>query len=309
MILTTVVMPVLALVLVFLFSIQKFSNQIRRIAGDRFKAALNTLTETPIKGFLAGTFFTALIQSSTATTVLVVSLVNAGVLTFYKSLGVIFGANVGTSLITQLVAFDVANIAPYFIILGFLVGYLGRGYKHWGKPIFYFGLVFLSLSLISSYVEPLRTDPDVLAFFSGITSIYWAIVVGAVFTFVVQASTVASGMTVLLAGSGLISMDQAVGLILGANLGTSVTALIASIGMNNAAYKAALAHFLFNFIGTLLLLPFVDQFNALVASLGGSLEHQVANMHLVFNLLSAVVFLMFIRPFERLIDRIAGQQP
>ncbi|MBI5134237.1 MAG: Na/Pi cotransporter family protein [Candidatus Taylorbacteria bacterium] len=306
MILTTVVLPVLALVLVFLFSIQKFSNQIRRIAGERFKSMLDALTETPLKGFLAGTFFTALIQSSTATTVLVVSLVNAGVLSFYQSLGVIFGANVGTSLITQLVAFDVANIAPLFIIIGFLVGYLGRGYKHLGKPIFYFGLVFLSLSLITSYVEPLRTDPDVLSFFSKITNVYWAIIVGAIFTVVVQASTVTSGVTVLLAGTGFLSMEQAVGIILGANLGTTVTALVASIGMNAAAYKAALAHFLFNFIGIIALLPFLAPFNALVSSLGGSLDHQVANVHLIFNVLSALIFLVFVRPFERLINRIAG---
>ncbi|MDP1624923.1 MAG: Na/Pi symporter [bacterium] len=308
MILTTVVMPVLALVLIFLFSIQKFSNQIRKIAGEKFKGYLNAFTETPIKGFLAGTFFTALVQSSTATTVLVVSLVNAGVLTFYKALGVIFGANLGTSLITQLVAFNVANIAPYFIVLGFLVGYLGRGYKHWGKPIFYFGMVFLSLSLITSYVEPLRTNPEVLVFFANITNIYWAIIVGTIFTIIVQASTVTSGMTVLLAASGLLSMEQAVGLILGANLGTTVTALVASIGMNNAAYKAALAHFLFNLIGTIILLPFVVPFSALIGSLGGSLEHQVANIHLIFNFLMAVTFLIFISPFEKLVNKIAGSQ-
>lgn len=304
---TSVFVPVLSLVLVFLFSIQKFSNQIRMIAGERFKSALSALTETPLKGFFAGTFFTALIQSSTATTVLVVSLINAGVLTFGQSLGVIFGANVGTSLITQLVAYDVANIAPYFILLGFLVGYLGKGYRHWGKPIFYFGLVFFSLSLIATYVEPLRTDPDVLALFGRITNVYAAIVVGAIFTVLVQASAVTSGITILLAGSGLLSMEQAVGIILGANLGTTVTALVASIGMSVGAYKAALAHFLFNLIGVAVLLPFLSPFNALIASLGGGLDHQVANMHLVFNILSAVVFLIFIRPFEKLVDRLAGQ--
>lgn len=300
-------MPVLALVLVFLFSIQKFSNQIKRIAGDKFRSTLDALTATPLKGFFAGTLFTALIQSSTATTVLVVSLVDAGVLTFYRSLGVIFGANVGTSLLTQLVAFNISNVAPIFIIVGFLVGYFGRGYKHLGKPIFYFGLVFLSLSLISSYVEPLRTNPEVLAFFESISNVYWAIIVGAIFTVVIQASTVTSGITVLLASSGLISMEQAVGIILGANIGTTVTALVATIGMNTGAYKAALAHFLFNLIGVLVILPFLTPFTSLIAYFDGGLGHQVANMHLVFNILSAALALVFIRPFEKLINLLARE--
>lgn len=303
MLLTSIVIPVLTLVVIFLFGLQKFSKQIRQTAGENLRSALFKLTKTPLRGIGVGTVFTSLIQSSTATTVILVGLTNAGLIAFSNSLGVILGANIGTTITSQLVALKVTNIAPYFVLLGFFITYFGGTYKRWGKPLFYFGLVFFSLSLISLYMGPVKSSPEIIGLFSSISSIYTAILAGFIFTAIVQSSSVTSGLVVLLASLSLLNLEQALGIVLGANIGTTATALLASIGMNRNAKKVALAHFLFNVIGVSIFLPFVSQFGTLVASLGGSLEQVVANAHVLFNIANAALFLVFLRPFERLVNR------
>ena len=306
MILTSIVIPVLTLVVIFLFGIQKFSKQISQVAGERFKNILTRITKTPLRGVGVGALFTALIQSSTATTVMLVGLVDAGLLTFSNSLGVIIGSNLGTTVTSQLVAFHFTNIAPLFVLLGFLVTYFGGAYKRWGKPLFYFGLVFFSLSLISLYIEPVKSNPEIIKLFSGITSIYVALLVGIIFTAIIQSSSVTSGLVVLLTGLGLLNIDQAIGVILGANIGTTSTALLASIGKNIGARKVAIAHFLFNVLGVIMFLPFIGEFVKFVESIGGSSQQVVVNAHIIFNLTCAIIFLILLRPFEKFINRITA---
>lgn len=300
--LTGIVIPVLTLVVIFLFGIRKFSKQVDQVAGERFKRVLGKFTKTPVRGALTGSIFTALIHSSTATTVILVGLVDAGLISFQNSLGVMLGANIGTTITSQLVALQMMDIAPYFVLLGFLVTYFGRSYNKWGKPIFYFGLVFFSLSLISLYVEPVKSDPDIIRMFSGITNVYAAIALGTIFTVIIQSSGVASGLVVLLAGSGLLTLEQGIGVILGANIGTTATALVAAIHMNTAAQKAAMAHFLFNVLGVIMLLPFLSYFTQFVESLGGSVAQAIANAHVLFNVATVAIFLVFIKPFGRLVE-------
>jgi phosphate:Na+ symporter len=302
MIFTGIIIPVLTLVVIFLFGIQKFSKQISQVAGEEFKIFLEKMTKKPWRGMALGALFSGLIQSSTATTVILVGLVNAGLVTFSNSLGVILGSNIGSTATSQLVALNLTNIAPYMVLLGFFVTYFGQSYRKWGKPIFYFGLVFFSLSLITLYIEPIKSNPEIVGLFSNISSIYVAVLVGIVFTAIVQSSGVTSGLVVLLVGLGLLNLNQAISIILGANIGTTGTALLASIGTSRAAKKVALAHFLFNVIGVLIFLPFISQFGEAVSSLGGSSQQIVANAHMLFNIACALVFLMFLRPFERLID-------
>jgi phosphate:Na+ symporter len=298
MFLTSIVIPVLTLVVIFLFGIQKFSKQIDQVAGEKFKSFLSRITKTPLRGTALGLVFTSLIQSSTATTVILVGLVNAEIISFSNSLGVIFGANIGTTVTSQLVALNVANIAPYFILAGFLITYLGRSYNRWGKPIFYFGLIFFSLSLISLYIEPVKSDPSIIKMFASITNIYTALAVGIVFTAIIQSSSVASGLVVLLVGAGLLNFEQAIGVVLGANIGTTATALLASIKLSLNAKRVAIAHFLFNVLGVLIFLPFLQPFSHFVASFGGSEQQVIANAHLLFNVACAAVFLLCVKPFE-----------
>ncbi|MES3005054.1 MAG: Na/Pi symporter [Patescibacteria group bacterium] len=300
--LTTIVIPVLSLVAVFLFAVGKFSNQIRQTTDDKLRHYLNKFTKTPFRGLLVGTFFTAIVQSSTATTVILVSIVGAGVLPFVNSLGVIFGANIGTALATQLVALKLSAIAPYIIIVGYLFSNFSERYKKLGKPIFYFGLIFFSLYLIGLYVEPLKDSQLAISLFSSISNIYLAILFGFIFTAIIQASLVTSSLAVLLAGAGVLSFEQAIGLILGANLGTTTTALIAAIKLDVDAKKVAMAHFLFNFLGVLMLIPVYGYFVDLVKWIGGGLDQEVATANILLNVFSAIIFLIFIKPFKRLID-------
>lgn len=301
MVLTSIVIPVLSLVAVFLFAIQKFSNQIRRHADGGFKKALGEVTENPFRGIVTGTVFTSLIQSSTATTVILAGLVDAGFINFSHSLGVIFGANIGTTITSQLIALNVMSIAPYIILLGFFITYFGRTYKHWGKPIFYFGLVFFALSLISLYIEPARTNPTILTLFANISSLPVAILVGILFTSVVQSSTVTSGLAVILAGSGLLDLNQAFGIILGANLGTTITVVLASLPLGLEAKRVAAGHFFFNLIGIILILPFFTEFVSFAGSFSTNVPQQIAAAHIIFNVTFALLFLILVKPYERLI--------
>jgi len=300
--LTTIIIPVLSLVAVFLFAVGKFSNHIRQTTDDKFRDYLHRFTKTPWRGLWVGTFFTALVQSSTATTVILVSIVGAGVMPFVNSLGVIFGANIGTALATQLVALKLSVVAPYIIIVGYLFTNFIPRYKKLGKPIFYFGLIFFSLYLINLYVEPLKDSELALSLFASISNIYLAILFGFIFTAIIQASLVTSSLAVLLAGAGVLSFEQAIGLILGANLGTTTTAMLASIKLDVNAKKVAMAHFLFNFLGVLLLIPVYSYFVELVKWIGGGLDQEVATANILLNVLSAIIFLIFIKPFKKLIE-------
>jgi len=303
-ILTSIIIPVLSLVAVFLFAIEKFSNHIRRVADGGFKKVLRKITNKPLSGLGVGAVFTSLIQSSTATTVILAGLVNAEIITFYHSLGVIFGANIGTTITSQLIALKVTNLAPYFILLGFVLTYFGRKYKSWGKPVFYFGLVFFSLSLISLYIEPVRHNPEIIALFANISSLFVAVLVGFLFTAIVQSSTVTSGLVVVLAGSGLLDIHQAFGIILGSNLGTTITVALASLPLGREAKRVAAAHILFNVLGILILLPFFNSFVSFSSSFSNNLQQQVAAAHIFFNIIFAFVFLIFVKPFYHLVRNI-----
>ena len=289
---------VVALVLIFIFSITKFSRQIERVTDGKFKILLKRLTSNPLLGTITGTAVTSVWQSSTATTVMTVGLVNAGVITFYESLGVIFGANIGTTITSQLIALNVTAIAPFIIILGFLVLKFGGRYNIYGKSVFYFGLVFFCISLITQVVAPLTGNAEILNALAKIQSIPAAILAGVLITTIFQSSSVTSGLILALAVSGLVDFQQGVGLMLGANIGTTSTALLAAIPMEIEAKKAALAHFIFNVIGVVAVLPFLGVLTGWVRSFGGTTAQQIANMHLLFNVMATIVFLIFIHQFS-----------
>jgi phosphate:Na+ symporter len=290
--------------ILFLYGIEHFSREIMRIAGERFRSVLGKVTANRFSGALLGAIVTSIVQSSTATTVIVVGLVDAGIITFAQSIGVIIGANVGTTVTAQLVAFKLTAIAPFFIILGFLLSLFGRRYRFLGKPIFYFGLVFFSLDLMSHAIEPLKADPEIVSFFAEFSNVFVAIIAGVLFTVIVQSSSVTTGIVVLLVGSGLLSLEQGIPLVMGANIGTTLTSFLAALKLDLYAKRAAFAHFLFNFGGVLLFIPFLYPFSSLIISLGGEPAQQMANAHLVFNLIAAAIFLVILKPFSAAVVRL-----
>ena len=295
-------------VILFLYGIENFSDEVRHVAGERFRTILQNATKTSLRGAFAGAAVTALVQSSTATTIIAVGLVNAGAISFLASLGLVIGANVGTTLTAQLVAFKLTAFAPLIVIAGFMLSLIRGPYRAYGKPVFYFGLVFYSLNLISSVVAPLQDDPEVLSLLSMTDDILIAIIIGFIITNLFQSSSVTTGLIVVMAQSGLINASQALPILLGANIGTSTTGLVVSLSMNTAAKRTATAQFLFNFFGVLLFLPFIDSFSLLIEDIGGTAAQQVANAHLIFNSTCAFIFLLAIKPFSSLIMHILPQK-
>lgn len=303
-----ILFAVIPSIILFLYGIENFSLEIRHVAGERFRTLLQKATKTSLRGALAGAAVTAIVQSSTATTIIVIGLVNAGTISFLGSLGVIIGANVGTTLTAQLVAFKLTALAPVFVLLGFGLSLIRGPYRDMGMPIFYFGLVFFSLNLISSTVSPLQGDTEVLSLLSTTNNVLIAILIGFIITNIFQSSSVTAGLIVVLAQSGLITAEQGIPIILGANIGTTITGLIVSLRMNDAAKRTAVSQFFFNFLGVLLFLPFLDGFTLLIEGIGGTAAQQVANAHLIFNSVTAMVFLISIKPFSRFIMHILPQK-
>lgn len=293
---------------VFVFALQKFSRQIQYAAGDKMREILHSLTSTPLRGTMIGTVFTALLQSSTATTVITVGLVDAGLISFTSSLGVIFGANIGSTVTTQLIALNLAAIAPIILIAGFILERVKIGWQKYGRALFYFGLVFFSLSVMVMFIEPMKDNPILLSMLASISSISEAIFLGFLFTAILQSSGVVSGISIILVSQGLLSFDQAIGIILGANVGTTVTALIASLPLHTNARRAAVAHFLFNTIGVLIMLPFLRPIIDFIQYIDGATAQEVANFHVLFNVVSALLFLLFIKPFARLVELIVREK-
>ena len=291
-------------IILFLYGIEQFSREVQIAGGEMFRSLIQRFTKTPVRGTVTGAVVTSLVQSSTATTVITVGLVNAGIISFTASLGIIFGANVGTTLTSQLVALNLTAFAPIFILIGFIIGIIPGKYRIFGRPIFYFGLVFFSLSLISAVMIPYRTDPQLIALVALMDTVFLQIAFGFLITNIFQSSSVTTGLVVVMSQSGLLTTEAAIPIILGANLGTPTTALIVATRMNTSAKRAAVAHFLFSFIGVLIFLPFLGPFTNLIISLGGDAGQQAANAHLIFNVICCIIFLILIRHFERLVIRI-----
>ena len=300
----TIIFTAITGLILFLFGIENFSKEIQRVAGDNFRRILAKFTNNRVVSTLLGAGVTSVIQSSSATTVIAVGLVNAGVISFANSLGIILGANIGTTITAQLIAFKLTAFAPVFIIAGFLVSIFGKRYKLIGKGIFYFGIVFFSLSLISGAVAPLKSDPAVIQWFGQFSNIFFALLMGILFTAVVQSSSVTTGIVVILASSGILTLGQGIPILLGANIGTTVTSFLAAMRLNLYAKRVAFAHFVFNLIGALILLLVLSPFVNFISGLGGDTAQQVANAHTIFNVSAAIIFLVFLKQYQKLVERV-----
>lgn len=291
-------------IILFLYGIEQFSHEVQIAAGEYFRNLIQRLTRTPARGTVVGALVTALVQSSMATTVITVGLVNSGIISFTASLGIIFGANIGTTMTSQLIALNLTSFAPVLILVGFVLGIIGRKYKVFGRPLFYFGLVFFSLSLISGVMIPYRNDPQLIELVGLMQNVFLQIAFGLIITIIFQSSSVTTGLVVVMTQNGLLTPATAIPVLLGANLGTPSTTLLVAARMNTSAKRAAVAHFLFNFLGVLLFLPFLGQLTLFAGMIGGDPGQQVANAHLIFNLTCGVVFLILIRPFEQVVRRL-----
>ncbi len=286
----------------FIYGIREMSEGLHKASGEKMRKVLHSLTGGPKRGVLVGAGITSLIQSSSATTVMVVGFVNAGLMTLTQSLGVIFGANIGTTITAQLIAFKLTDYALPIIGIGMIMALLAkrRLYKNIAEFLIGFGILFLGLSILTQVIKPLGDSPvfkDILVSFS--RNPLLGILAGAFVTGIFQSSSVTTGMILGLSMAGLIDLGSALPLVLGCNIGTCVTALIASIGASIGARRAAAAHIIFNIVGVIIFLPFLGPFKQLVSVTSTDVTREIANAHTLFNVINTLIFIPLIPLFAR----------
>lgn len=294
-------------IILFLFGLKNFSLEIEEVSGDKFRQFLSNATKNPYSSVLVGALITGIVQSSTASTVISLSLVNSGIISSLNSLGLVFGANIGSSITSQLVALKLTNFAPFFILGGFMLGLFKNKYTFLSKSIFYFGIVFFSLNLISQSVEPLKTNPWFIQALTDAQNPFFGLILGFVCTAIVNSSSVTVGILIILAQQNAIGIEQALPIVLGAKIGTTITTLIASIGMEAEAKRTAVAHFIFNFMGVFLFLPLLD-YSSLLTLTASDPGQVVANALLFFNIITTVISLIFFKQFYKLLLKIVPEQ-
>lgn len=291
----------------FLYGMQLMGDGLQKTAGDRLRRLLEILTSTPVIGVLVGTLVTMIIQSSSATTVMVVGFVNAGLLTLKQAVSVIMGANIGTTVTAFMVSLKLTELALPAIGIGFLLTLVGKkkSTRFVGQTILGFGLLFLGMEVMGSALKPLRSNP---AFTSMILNFsdhpFLGMLVGLGFTAIVQSSSATTGLVVTLAAQGLIDLNASVAIVLGSNIGTTVTAMLASIGTQLTARRAAIAHLMFNIFGVTLFMLLFHPFTTFVATTHSDLARQVANAHIIFNITNTVLLLPFISLYVKLVERV-----
>ncbi len=308
----------------FLYGMRQMTESLKIVAGGGMKNLLARLTVNRFAAAIAGAIVTAVIQSSSVTTVLVVGFISAGLLSLSQSIGVILGANIGTTVTAQIIAFQVYKYGLLMIAVGFFTGVLARNERtrQWGTVIMGLGLIFFGMELMSIATGPLRQWPPFIDLMQNMRDPLLSVAIGAAFTAVVQSSSATTGIVIVLASQGLITLESGIGLIFGANIGTCVTAFISAIGRPREALQAAWAHIIFNVAGVLLWVFFIAQFADVVRSISPVSEtlsgvdrmvadtpRQIANAHTIFNFGNLLVFIWFTGPLSRLLNWLVPPRP
>lgn len=308
----------------FLFGMEMMSDALKAVAGDGMKKILAKLTTNRFMGAITGAFVTAVIQSSSVTTVLVVGFISAGLMSASQSIGVIMGANIGTTITAQIIAFKVTKLALPIIAVGFAMLFTSKreSVKQYGGMIMGLGLIFYGMHVMSEAMQPLRSYQPFLDLMIEMENPFLGILISALFTALVQSSSATTGIVIVMASQGFISLPAGIALAFGANIGTCITAAIASLGKPREAVRAAVVHVVFNIAGVLLWLGFIDHLAALVTSisplhpelegldrLAQETPRQIANAHTVFNIANTIVFIGFTGVFARIVEFLVPDKP
>ena len=315
---TSVIIQTLGGLGLFILGMKMMTEGLQMAAGKRIKAILGAVSVNRVVGCLTGAGVTAMVQSSSATTVMLIGFVSAGLMTLQQAVGVILGANIGTTMTAQLIAFKLTQAALPAIAIGVVMKFFTRQkkFRYWGEVILGFGLLFFGMEVMKDGLAPIKEDPAFLEFFtkfdpSTVKGLLLSVLVGAGLTIMVQSSSATIGLTMALATQGLLTFPGAMALVLGENIGTTITAELATIGSNNInAHRAARAHTMFNVIGVgimLLIFPFFIKFiifvtahlgtgpvDAMVKGEVVNIDRYIANGHTMFNVINACFFLIFL---------------
>lgn len=282
----------------FLFGMNLMSSGLEAAAGEKMKRLMEKLTSTTFKGVIIGTFITALIQSSSATTVMLVGFVNSGLMTLSQTVGIIMGANIGATMNGVLLAVGIGEVAPLFVFIGaaFIMFAKNEKIKQVGNIITGLGILFLGMNMMSSSMAGLRSSPEFINLITTFKNPLVGVLVGTVFTAIIQSSSATVGILESLALAGLITLDSGIYVMFGATMGTCITAAIASIGTSTNAKRVAVIHLLFNVIGTVVFVaicrvfPFVSLVEKMFPS---SVSVQIANAHVIFKIVTTILLYPF----------------
>lgn len=309
----------------FIYGMNLMGDGLKKIAGEKMKNILQILTGNPLMGIIVGALTTAVMQSSSATTVMVVGFVSAQLMTLPQAISVILGANIGTTVTAQIIAFNIGDYAYLFAAIGFVLSFTGkkRMLKNIGQTIFAFGILFIGLNTMSAVMNPLANSP---VFANTLMKIkdrpILGLLSGAIITLIAQSSSATIGVlqglasTPLENGAALISLEQAIPVLLGCNIGTTITAIFASIGATKNAKRAAAAHMVFNITGSILFMFVISYFATFVRKISPTgfeyliVSRQIANAHTMFNIINTIAWLPFIGVLSKVVTLfVRGEDP
>lgn len=290
----------------FLYALNSLSEGLSHIAGDKLKYFLDHFTNNVFKGIISGLIVTSLLDSSSVVIIMTIALVNTRAMTFRQAMGVVMGANIGTTVSSQIFALNVGEYAALPILAGFIMMVIVKNkfYKNLGRVVFSFGLIFFGLFTMEEAVAPLKQSNYFVSWLQSLETTWKGMFTGAFVTLIIQSSSATVGMVIGLASKGLISLAAGIAVMLGAELGTCADTLVASIGRTKAAVKTGLFHLLFNVFTILLGMIFLPYFTQLVLTIstGATLQQSIANAHMLFNGLGVIIMIPFLSYYERLLN-------
>lgn len=305
---TQVLLSIIAGLVLFLFAVTNLSEILKEIVGDNVKNCIEKFTSNTFKSILVGTIITIILDSSSAVIIITIVLVNNKILTFRQAMGIVLGANIGTTFSSQIIAMDLGKYSPIFLVIGFVLLLFAKSTKisNIGKVILYFGILFFGLFTMENAVEPLKESPQFLSWMNQTENPITGTLIGALITLIIQSSSATVGMALILAKKGLLTLVGGVAIMFGAELGTCSDTLLSTINGSRDGVKTGLFHLFFNLIsivvGLLLFYPFIEVVTFL--SQNASIERTLANAHMLFNIFGVLIFVWTIPIFEKLLNRL-----
>lgn len=304
---TEICLSIIAGLVLFLFAVTNLSETLKLALGNKANVWIKKYTSNSFTSLLVGIVVTTLLDSSSAVIIITIVLVNSQILTFKQAMGIVLGANIGTTVSSQIIAMDVGKYSPIFLLIGFILLIIAKTEKlsNVGKTILYFGVLFFGLFTMENAVEPLRNEEFFNVWMKKTENPFIGAIVGAMVTLVIQSSSATVGMAIILSKKGLISLTGGIAVMLGAELGTCSDTLLATIKGSRQALKTGLFHVTFNLlsiiVGLLLFYPFVELVK--LVSSEAAIERTIANAHMLFNVLGVLIFIWTIPLFEKVLNK------
>jgi phosphate:Na+ symporter len=307
-----IVLTLLGGLVLFLYAVTSLSDVIRKVTAKKPKKWLLHFTKNTLTAILTGTIITIVLDSSSVVIIITILLVNSGLLTFRQAMGIVMGANIGTTISSQIIALDVAKYSPILLIIGMALLLITQKehIKKYGQLFIYFGMLFFGLFIMENAIAPLKEDPVFHKWMSAMDNPLTGSITGAIVTLIIQSSSATVGMAILLVKKGAISLVGGISIMLGAELGTCSDTLLATINGSRQGVKTGLFHLIFNFISIVICLLLFMPFVHLVQWFSGTatLERSLANAHFLFNFMGVMVFVWFLPFFETFLNRIIPEK-